>query len=64
MTVSKIISAIIVILGAVYTAVNVYVGGEPSPAIALMAVIGLVLGKLFSAGRLRRGFGLGLRAGC
>lgn len=42
MTISKIISASIVLLGAVYTAVNVYVGGEPSPAIALMAVVGLV----------------------
>ena len=41
MTISKIISASIVLLGAVYTAVNVYVGGEPSPAIALLAVAGL-----------------------
>ena len=42
MTISKLISATIVLLGAVYTAVNVHAGGEPSPAIALMAVAGLV----------------------
>lgn len=42
MTISKIISASIVVFAAIVTAVNVHVGGEPSPAIALLAVIGLV----------------------
>lgn len=42
MTISKIISASIVLLGAIYTAINLATGGEPSPLTAALAVVGVV----------------------
>ena len=42
MTAQKIISAIIVLLGGLYTAINVYAGGEPSPLTAALTVANVV----------------------
>ena len=39
MIASKIISATIVLLGAIYTAINLATGGEPSPITAALAVV-------------------------
>lgn len=42
MTISKLIIAIIVLLGGLYTAINVYIGGEPSPLVAVLTAANAV----------------------
>ena len=42
MTVPKLINAVIVLLGAAYTAINLATGGEPSPLTAPLSVVGLM----------------------